>query len=536
MTSSSAAVDPGQNPDAAEFKPAELLTPSAFSHPVTQLELRETSISWIILTGPFAYKIKKSVRLEFLDASTLALRHHLCEEELRLNRRLAADLYLEVAAITREAGAVRIGGPGQIIEYAVRMKQFDASQELSALLDRGEVSLEEIAQFAELLANFHAGADRASGQDFRHTEELHDVVLGNLAVLLSHLDSAAALPEMGTLVEWTHERLRDSLPQLRRREQGGFVRECHGDLHAGNIVRWGGRLVPFDCLEFDPKLRWIDVVNDAAFLLMDLTAHGRRDLAWCFLNSYLERSGDYEGVRLLFFYAVYRALVRAMVDSLSAQRVPAHRKSFQDRLSRRIATAADFMNRPSPTLFIMHGLSGSGKSWLSARLAMQLGTVRIRSDVERKRLAGTETSAGEGAGFEKGVYTPQFSQRTYARLIECAESCLEGGADTIVDAAFLKGADRRSFHDLAVRHGVRYLIISCEANHLVMEQRIARRRQLHTDPSEAGIEVLIHQSQTLEPFEANEGPHVVAVDTVEPDALQTALGAIRERLAAMTPI
>ena len=362
------------------------------------------------------------------------------------------------------------------------------------------------------------------------------MVLGNLAVLLSHLDSAAALPEMGTLVEWTHERLRDSLPQLRRREQGGFVRECHGDLHAGNIVRWGGRLVPFDCLEFDPKLRWIDVVNDAAFLLMDLTAHGRRDLAWCFLNSYLERSGDYEGVRLLFFYAVYRALVRAMVDSLSAQRVPAHRKSFQDRLSRRIATAADFMNRPSPTLFIMHGLSGSGKSWLSARLAMQLGTVRIRSDVERKRLAGTETSAGEGAGFEKGVYTPQFSQRTYARLIECAESCLEGGADTIVDAAFLKGADRRSFHDLAVRHGVRYLIISCEANHLVMEQRIARRRQLHTDPSEAGIEVLIHQSQTLEPFEANEGPHVVAVDTVEPDALQTALGAIRERLAAMTPI
>src|SRR5208283_3418763 len=221
------------------FRPAELLRPSAYSHPVTRLKLLETHISWIILTGPFAYKIKKSMRLEFLDASTLALRRHLCEEELRLNRRLAADLYVDVCPITREAGVLRVGGSGEAIEYAVRMKEFDTSQELSALLDQGQVSPEEITRLAQRLAKFHADAPRADSREFTHTQQLHDTVLGNLAILLAHLDGVAP-PELGALIDWTHELVRDSLAPLRERERSGFVRECHGDLHAGNIVRWGG--------------------------------------------------------------------------------------------------------------------------------------------------------------------------------------------------------------------------------------------------------------------------------------------------------
>jgi uncharacterized protein len=512
------------------FTPAELLTATAFQHPVWRLELRETNISWLLLTGPFAYKIKKNVQFDFLDQSTLELRHHLCEEELRLNRRLAADLYLEVCAITREAGAVRMGGGGQIIEYAVRMQQFDGSLELAALLECGQASFEEINALAELLAQFHASAPRTSrDQDFRHTEDLHDAVLGNLAILMSHLDGATALPDMGRLIDWTHDRLHDSLAQLRMREQCGFVRECHGDLHAGNIVRWGGRLVPFDCLEFNPKLRWIDVMNDAAFLVMDLTAHDRGDLAWSFSNTYLARTGDYEGVRLLLFYAVYRALVRAMVDSLEAQRVPEHRERSLNRLRMRVTTAAALMNRPRPTLFIMHGVSGSGKSWLSERLAGKLGAVRMRSDVERKRLAGTGSSVLDETDFEQGIYSPQFTQRTYARLIECAASCLDGGVDTIVDAAFLNAADRRLFHELAARQGVPLLILSCEATRDVLTRRIAERRKLRADPSEAGAEVLARQMQHFTPFDADELRHVIAIDTARTDALQKALSAIHER-------
>ncbi len=498
---------------AVGFTPAALLTPSAFSHPVTRLELHETHISWIILTGPFAYKIKKSVHLEFLDASTLALRRHLCEEELRLNRRLAADLYVDVIAITREAGILRVGGSGEAVEYAVRMKQFDSSQELSALLDQGQVSREEITRLAQRLAKFHADAPRADNPDLTHTAQLHDTVLGNLAILLAHLEGAA-LPELGALIDWTHERLRDSLAPLRMRERCGFVRECHGDLHAGNIVRWGGELVPFDCLEFDPKLRWIDVMNDCAFLVMDLRAHGREDLAWSFLNSYLECTGDYAGVRLLRFYAVYRALVRAMVDSLSAQ---------HDRLRMRIKTAAVFMNGPPPALLITHGLSGSGKSWLSERLAVRLGAVRMRSDVERKRLAGASPS---------DRYTPEFGRLTYARLIECAESCLQGGMSVIVDAAFLEAARRHLFQDMALRHRARFVIIHCVADPLLLEQRIARRQQTHTDPSEAGIEVLKLQSRNVEPLDADECLRAIVVDTNLPDALDSALRAVEQRLTS----
>jgi uncharacterized protein len=529
----------GTSDNPQQFLPSELLTPAAFSHPVTRLELRETNISWVILTGPFAYKIKKSVRLDFLDQSTLELRHHLCEEELRLNRRLAADLYVDVNVITRDGGATRVGGPGQAIEYAVRMKQFDPALELAALLDGGQASHEEIDALAERLAEFHASAPSSPReQDFQHTDDLHDAVLGNLAILLSHLDGAmalpdgaAALPDMGSLIDWTHDRLRDSKALLRAREKSGFIRECHGDLHAGNIVRWGGRLVPFDCLEFNPKLRWIDVMNDVAFLVMDLTAHHRKDLAWSFLNTYLARSGDYEGVRLLLLYAVYRALVRAMVDSLEAQHVPEHRERALRRLRMRVSTAAQFMRRPPATLFIMHGLSGSGKSWFSERLAENLGALRIRSDVERKRLAG---SPGPGAadpgadGYEQGKYSPKFSRRTYLRLLECAQAGLEGDINTIVDAGFLRAADRQLFRDLAARRGVRFIILSCSAPREVLMRRVADRRERHADPSEAGVAVLEKQLQHFEPLDAGELAQAVVIDTAQPDALQAALGAIAQ--------
>src|SRR6266700_2399609 len=336
--------DFAQSTVALQFTPPDILRPSAFPHPVGRLEVRETNLSWVILTGLYAYKIRKSVKFDFIDASTLANRKHLCEEELRLNRRLAADLYIDVIAITQDADGVRIGGHGSVIEYAVRMKQFEASEELSALLERGTVSSQEVAEFAGRLAEFHANTPQAPcSPDYLHTSQLHDAVLGNLATLLAHLEANSAPPEMDILVDWTHDFLHDSLAPLRMRERSGFIRECHGDLHARNVVRWRGQLLAFDCLEFDPKLRWIDVMNDIAFMVMDLMAHGRRDLAFSFLNAYLEQTGDYDGVSLLPFYAVYRALVRAMVDSLGAEQEPSHREEFRQRLRSRVRTAADFI-------------------------------------------------------------------------------------------------------------------------------------------------------------------------------------------------
>jgi uncharacterized protein len=502
------------------FSPADLLRPSAFPHPVTRLELHETNISWVMLTGLYAYKIKKCVQLSFIDTMTLARRRFLCEEELRLNRRLAADLYLDVVAITRDATGVHVAGQGSIVEYAVRMKQFEASQELAALLDRGAVSAHEFVDLAQRLAQFHELAPKAPvSKDFSYTQHLHDAVLGNLGILLSHLDAETSLPEMGVLVDWTHDYLHDSLEQLRARESAGYIRECHGDLHARNVVRWRDQLVPFDCLEFDPHLRWIDVMNDVAFLVMDLMTRGRRDLACAFLNAYLERTGDYRGVRHLAFYSVYRALVRAMVDSIGAEQDGARRRDFQVRLRARIRTAAAYMDRSDPALFIMHGLSGSGKSWLSEQLASQWGALRIRSDVERKRL---------GAGSD--LYTPEMNRLTYVRLLEGAESCLKGGMDTIVDAAFLHGDDRRLFHDLAIRMGCPFVILTCEADPAALTRRIETRGRLRTDPSDATVQVLNRQLKNREPLAAGEQAAAITVDTTLPQASEKAVAAIRSRL------
>jgi aminoglycoside phosphotransferase family enzyme/predicted kinase len=514
------------------FTPSELLTPSAFPHAIDRLAIRETNLSWVILTGPYAYKIKKSVELNFIDTSTLETRRHLCEEELRLNQRQAADLYMDVIAITRDADGVRVGGHGGIIEYAVRMKQFDSSEELSALLERGTVSTQDIVDFAERVAEFHASAPRAPcALEYLHTEHLHDAVLGNLAILLSHLDADTRLPEIGSLIDWTHDFLHDSLTHLHTREQSGFIRECHGDLHARNVVRWRGRLIPFDCLEFDPKLRWIDVMSDVAFMVMDLGAHGRRDLEFSFLNSYLEHTGDYDGVRLLPFYAVYRALVRAMVDSLGAEHDLDHREEFCRRLRMRVKTASAFIRGPAPALLIMHGPSGSGKSSLSERLAARLGAVRIRSDLERKRLAGVRSADVRDRGFERGIYTPEFSHRTYARLLECTEGCLKGGVNVIVDAAFLDGADRRLFRALGAQQAVQHVIVSCKADRSVLTKRIEMRQQSHVDPSEADVAVLDRQLQSLEPLSAGERGHVIEVDTSQARAYEKALTAIQNRLA-----
>jgi predicted kinase len=350
-----------------------------------------------------------------------------------------------------------------------------------------------------------------------------------MATLLSHLDSTQGFPELGMLIDWTHDSLHTFAERFRKRQQGGFVRECHGDLHAHNIVRWKGCLTPFDCLEFDPKLRWIDVMNDVAFLVMDFAALDRRDLAYAFLSRYVERTGDYEGVRLLPFYAVFRAAVRAMVDALSAEQHPEKRGEFYGRLQCRVRTAAGFMQAKSPTLFIMHGPSGCGKSWLSERLVPLLQALRVRSDLERGRLAGTVPGASDESAYRQGAYAPEMTRRVYARLAECAENCLLAGVDTIVDAAFLEAEQRQKFRDLGRRLGIRFVIVSCGATPEEMAYRIAVRRLARTDPSEAGLTVLEQQISHREPLHVDEQAFVITVDTMLPDPERTFMTNLRSR-------
>lgn len=510
---------------AAPLDVKELLRPGAFPHAVTRLALEETHVSCIVLTGPFAYKIKKAVKLDFCDASTLERRRFLCEEEIRLNRRLAASLYVDVVAIVRGPEGASIGGPGRIIDYAVRMQQFDGAEQLDRLLARRAVDVAEFVRLADRLAHFHAAAPLAPGPDvFDHALKVRQVMLANIERLDAHHASLSLPPDWPRVTQGARELLARSSHALRERHRLGFVREGHGDLHARNIVRWQGELTPFDCLEFDPQLRHIDVMDDIAFLVMDLITHERSDLAAALMSRYLEHSGDYAGLRLLPLYALDRALVRAMVDGLAAEQQPTHLAAYLERLQARLRTAARLLDPAPPALYLMHGLSGSGKSWLSERLIPRLGAVRIRSDLERKRLAGVDPSVRAAAE----VYSASWNERLYGHLLACAESTLAAGLAVIVDAAFLEASRRRPFLTLAQRLGIRIAILSCRANPAVLADRIAARTRGGADPSDADVRVLEGQLAAAQPFDAEESALVQVIDTTGPDPARTAVAALTE--------
>lgn len=501
----------------------ELLVSTAFPHAVSELRLVETHISWVVLTGSFAYKIKKPVKLDFIDTSTLERRQHYCNEELRLNRRLAPELYLRVAPITRHEGRALIDGDGEPIEYAVCLKQFSPDQELPALLDRRDVSLQEMVQLAETLAYFHLCTPESSdsrGPDT--TQRMFDTVLDNLDQLLEDQQT----PELRRLWDWTRAAIAAHESTFEARASAHHIKDCHGDLHAANIVRFEGRLVPFDCIDFDPHLRRIDVMNDIAFLFMDLYSRRREDYAAVLLNRYLEITGDYDGVRLLPFYAVYRALVRAKVDAVIVAQSPQRSDEYIERMQRRVRTATELTRRKQPILLLMHGVSGSGKSWLSEQLVAPLPALRIRSDVERKRLFG----ASSPAGIKRGNYAPEMSHRVYARLVECAESCLQAGFNVIVDAAFLDAADRELFTGLADRMLITCAFVSCHADPSTLLNRVTNRAGRGDDASEADQTVLSAQLRDFEPLSLKQNRPVIQVDTRDADAIEQAVGAVRALL------
>jgi predicted kinase len=357
-------------------------------------------------------------------------------------------------------------------------------------------------------------------------------MLDNFSLLRTHLRGERDLQLLERLASWTEDSLTRHESLIHSRRQSGMVRECHGDLHAHNIVRWRQRWLPFDCLEFDPDLRWIDVMSDVAFLFMDLMSRQHADLAHEFLSRYLEETGDYEGLRLLPLYSAYLALVRAKVDALGAETAAAEeRRVLEARLAERLATAACFMDAESPVLVIMHGVTASGKSWLSERLVSCIHAVRIRSDLERKRVAGVAPLAKRVFGVGEGDYNAKTMQSTYERLLECAESALDGARSVIVDATFLNKSHRAMFRSLALRRRCRYLIVSCASDLATLETRLETRTHSGMDPSEATRAVLDQQLQSLQPLTAEELRETVQVDTSQPRLADAGLMEVRTRLS-----
>ncbi len=515
---------------------AGLLRAAAYPHPVTEpVGLVETHISWVLLTGAYAYKLKKPLRLSFLDYSTLDRRRSLCEEEVRLNRRHAPDLYLGVSAIGGHADAPRVDDTGRPLEYAVRMRQFEAGDELGALLEADAVTTSELATLGADIAGLHDRAAPAPPDTrFGHPETVNRVTLDNFAELRRLPECVAEPAELERLEERVTAAFERRRSLVHDRRDAGRVRECHGDLHCGNVVRWGGRLTPFDGIEFDPALRFIDVVNDIAFLTMDLAERGRPDLRNAALQAWCESTGDFAGLPLLSYYECYRALVRAKVAALGALQAPAPsaaRDAAVATCRRYLDWAACRLVPRRPFLLITCGLSGSGKTWLARAIAPPLAALHVRSDVERKRLAGLAPHQDSRSEPDGGIYTLEFNTRTYERLEHCAAAALAAGESIIVDAAFLRRGERLRFLDLAATANVPSFILHCHAPVAVLRQRVADRQAARSDASEAGVDVLARQPSYWEDFDQRELAHLIEADTSAACATQYALDGLQARLA-----
>ena len=512
-----------------------LQDPSLYPHAVKHFSVIETHISWVILTGDYAYKIKKPVNLGFVDFSTLARREHFCNEELRLNRRFAAELYLDVVAIRGTRTQPCLAGDGAVIEYALKMREFTQSSLLNSYASEQRLLPAHIDAMADVIADFHERAQHAdddtafgccdtflkwSRENFRHIE----------AVLPGHV-----LPGgFEALKKWCLSLCDTHQDRMNERLANGFVRECHGDLHLGNMALIDGQITLFDCIEFNAELRWIDTASEIAFLAMDLQAHGYPGYCWRFINRYLQACGDYSSVALLRHYLVYRALVRAKVEALRVQppdsAAPNKPASYRD-VSVYLDLATAWSTDTRPALLIMHGFSGSGKSTCARQLVEALGAIQVRSDVERKRLFDLDPYATSASATGQGIYTVDASEQTYDRLAELARTILQAGYTTIVDASFLKASQRDQFTRLASQYEVPHMFITCGAAESVLRERIRQRAAHGTDPSEATLDVLQQQIQSHDPLTEEEQAHALAPDPSRALLAPEQLEVLKQRIA-----
>jgi aminoglycoside phosphotransferase family enzyme/predicted kinase len=512
---------------------AALQNPALYPHPVDGFQVIETHISWVILTGPFAYKVKKPVNFGFLDFTSLDAREHFCSEELRLNQRLTNDLYLEVLPITGSAEVPQLGGDGPVVDFALKMRQFPQSQLLSTLQANGELTTAHIDEMAAQIAHFHLNAPKVPAEHEAGTpDSVMAPVRQNFEQIRPFLNDKADLLQLDALQAWAESSFERLKPLFAQRKAEGFIRECHGDIHLGNATVIDGKVVIFDCIEFNEPFRFTDVYADTGFLAMDLEDRGLKSLARRFISQYLELTGDYQGLELLNFYKAYRALVRAKVSlfSMPAEADPVQRATTLRQYRNYANLAESYSTIPSRFLAITHGVSAVGKSHVAMRLVEALGAIRLRSDVERKRLFGEQTVANEP---QAGIYSADASAATYSRLHEIAGTILRAGFPVVIDATYLKRDQRDGAAKIAEATGAPFLILDCNAPQAVIESWLALRQTDNKDPSDANLAVIEAQQANREPLTPAEILCSKRVQTNESGTLDTVVAQIRQRMPGL---
>jgi uncharacterized protein len=514
---------------------AALAEPAAYPDPVAAVEVRQTHISVVFLAGDFAYKVKKPVALGFLDFSTLDRRLHYCREEVRLNRRLAPDVYLDVVPVVGAPAGPRFEGTGEAVEWAVKMRRLPEAATLAARLHRGAVGPDVVAAVARRVAAFHQAANPMAGAG-RFDAVAQDVrdVLARAEPLADRVIPAAVFARVRTLFD---EELARRRPLIEARAARGVPRNGHGDLRLDHVYHFPDRpapgdLVVIDCIEFSDRLRAIDPVADMAFLAMDLATEGRRDLGRAFADAYFAAAGDADGRELLSLYTAYRAAVRGMVDELllAEPEVPvADRERAVRRARAHWLLALGELEAPSrrPCVVLVGGLPGTGKSVLARGLAARAGFAVVRSDVVRKELAGLPAEEPSPPDQRERLYSAEWSARTYAECLHRADALVRDGRRVLIDASFHAEANRRTFLTAAGDWGVPAILLICQADPATVRARLAARRG---DASDAGWDVHQHLAAAWEePGEATRRVYHPISGDGEPDqVLERAMDVLRQ--------
>lgn len=494
-----------------------LLSQRAFNHPALQLGLIETHVSWVLLTGKYAYKIKKPVDFGFLDFSTLKKRKYFCEEELRLGQLFAPEIYLAVVPITGTIEHPQINGDtGPILEYAIKMCEFSQDNLLSTLLKKRKLNARLIDQLGQLIVEFHKKTSVAPiNSRFGLPREVHAPTQQNFEQIIPLLNDPIDIAQVKRLEIWANEQFIKHQKLFLKRKEQDFIRDCHGDLHLANIILYHDKLILFDRLEFNEDLRWTDVIADLAFLAMDLAEKKHPKLANQLINTYLQCAGDYEGLNLLAYYLSYRAVVRAKIALFRLNQKDLNNKEKLDVRNDyyNFINLAEFYTHPKkPCLIIMHGLAGSGKSTIAKNIAAECAAIQISSDIIRKQLFNIPLYENSNSTPYGGIYTPQSTAQTYNKLLALAKIVITAGFTAVIDATFLLQGQRLMFYNLANLLKVPFYILHCQTNDLKITQRIKKRNARNNCISEANSTILKHQKEIIEPLLKSEQQHTLVID------------------------
>lgn len=491
----------------------QMLKPDFYPHPVKEpIELIQTHVSYVFLTGDYVYKAKKPVNFGFLDYSTLEKRLHFCQEEIRLNQRGAAEIYLGYFPITQAGEKYILNGEGEAVDYVLKMVQFPQETLLSNVFEAGKLTEETMMELGRIVAKFHAQSPSSDYiRTFGEVAKIRESIDENYDQTEKYIGIAQTQAQFDQTRQFTDRFFAERQALLESRIQNNWIRECHGDLHIRNICLWNDKILLFDCIEFNEPFRFVDVMFDVAYAIMDMDIRQRPDLANAYLNTYIEQTGDWEGLQVLPLYLSRQSYVRAKVISflLDDPGIPAEEKDKAAKTAAEYYTLAWQYTQPKPgKIILMSGISGSGKSSVAKHLARQFNAIQIRSDAVRKHLAGIPLD-------EKGseaIYSPEMTEKTYSRLQELGIVLAKEGYTVILDAKYDRINLRQAVITQAQQAGIPIEIYHCTAPVDVVRDRLSARSG---DISDATVDLLEKQLAAVEDFTESEKAFVKTIDTTQ---------------------